>query len=845
MNKVGKNMKILRLSLFNLKRNKKEALAIAFLAMVTSLLLSVFIVNNSKKSKAFDKAFEESGCVDHIVSFDKDKYRDEYLGILEDEYNVDDNIEIDTLFSESAEIIDKAGDKVSYNMYFIKERDERKLEDFTIFDSLSDDELSGVGHPIWMPEAFKLTQGYKTGDTFILINNAKEYEYIVAGFYKTGLYNSRGWGFKFVVSDEDYELLSRMFNTSYAKEYHNIGFNSIDFSYDDYIDKCEKESLENTKAYATYIFSEYEEGSEAEYIDIFLTIIGAISIVTLIAAIFVIRHKISNDIDDQMQQIGVLEALGYRSREISLSYLYEYVISCGIGAGIGGLLSVFAAPVIESALSSLMGRDVTSGNIDILKTVCITLSVIVLISLFALFKARTVKKFPPVIAFRKGIKTHHFKKNILPLEKTKGNVNRRLAFKSILMDIKTNLGIVVCIILSGTTLLFGVMNYSFFSKGTKGLESLFGVDTNSIMITTVSGVDIEGMRDELAANPSVRKARIAFEMEDIKVKDSDSRIVITYEDYKDADMIKTTEGRFPEKDNEIAISVSRSKMDNKYIGDSIVLEYNGIEKEYIITGTVCSMMNNRGSVLYLTNEGYQRIAADKRPNVIYIYLNDDVNEEDFIDKIYEMYGGSAKDSIGKENESETEEERIKNAADEKIATLLAEYGVTSVDYAVRVGDKLITGNSRRYQIREILSWQGMIKAQMEGISKVSKYATIAAVIVVAIIVAVILGMLSASNVKRKRRDYGIMKSMGYSSKDLMTQIAIGIIPAVIISMVIASVIAVYLNKSVWMLGFGAVAGSHIPEIIIADIVMVVFCYVVTYISAGKIKKISVTELMTE
>jgi ABC-type lipoprotein release transport system permease subunit len=116
---------------------------------------------------------------------------------------------------------------------------------------------------------------------------------------------------------------------------------------------------------------------------------------------------------------------------------------------------------------------------------------------------------------------------------------------------------------------------------------------------------------------------------------------------------------------------------------------------------------------------------------------------------------------------------------------------------------------------------------------------------VAIIVAVILGMLSASNVKRKRRDYGIMKSMGYSSKDLMTQIAIGIIPAVIISMVIASVIAVYLNKSVWMLGFGAVAGSHIPEIIIADIVMVVFCYVVTYISAGKIKKISVTELMTE
>jgi hypothetical protein len=43
----------------------------------------------------------------------------------------------------------------------------------------------------------------------------------------------------------------------------------------------------------------------------------------MISAMFMIRHKISNDIEDQMQQIGVLEALGYRAREISLAYLYE------------------------------------------------------------------------------------------------------------------------------------------------------------------------------------------------------------------------------------------------------------------------------------------------------------------------------------------------------------------------------------------------------------------------------------------------------------------------------------------------------------------------------------------
>ena len=34
-------------------------------------------------------------------------------------------------------------------------------------------------------------------------------------------------------------------------------------------------------------------------------------------------------------------------------------------------------------------------------------------------------------------------------------------------------------------------------------------------------------------------------------------------------------------------------------------------------------------------------------------------------------------------------------------------------------------------------------------------------------------------------------------------------------------------------------------VILSGIAMVVFCYIVTYIGAGKIRKISVTELITE
>ena len=68
-------MKIFRLSLFNLKKNKREAAAIVFFTLITSFLLSVFFVSITEINKAFDKCFEETGCADVILLFDESKYR--------------------------------------------------------------------------------------------------------------------------------------------------------------------------------------------------------------------------------------------------------------------------------------------------------------------------------------------------------------------------------------------------------------------------------------------------------------------------------------------------------------------------------------------------------------------------------------------------------------------------------------------------------------------------------------------------------------------------------------------------------------------------------------------------
>ncbi len=841
-------MKILRLSLFNLKKNKKEALAIAFLTLVTTLMLGIFIANNSKSSKVFDESFTVSGSVSELIIFEESGYRDTYLKILEDEYNPQNLKEIKTLFVPSTDVIEYDGNAISYNMLFITEKNERKLEKFTKRNCLTDEEISNVAHPIWLPQFFEINTGYKLKDKFTVLKSGKEYPFEVVGFYETGLAANDGYGYKAIISEEDYELFTQLFTGLMASEYRGLAFdygdNEKDFPYNEYLEKCEEKSGENAKNISYFFSKSREKKAETQYVDLFLLLTVFISIVTMIAAMFMIRHKISNDIEDQMQQIGVLEALGYRSGEISISYLLEYVISGGIGAILGVLTAILLTPAQNGVIRSMMGRDI-EGRPEILKLIIVAIAVVIIVTVFALIKARSIKKYPPVIAFRKGIKTHNFKKNVLPLEKSKGNINFRLAMKGLMQEMKGNIGIAICIIATGIALLFALMTFGFFKNGTDGLMSMMGIDVEPVVVLLANGVDPYETAAGIQENPEVEKALVSYDFKKLTVSGSDDAgSLVIYDDFKDAEQFTPFEGRFPEHDNEVAIAVKRADYEGRAIGDSLTLEHNGIKKSYIITGTVSSLYNG-GSAIYMTSEAYRRIDINARPNVVNIYLKDGVDPEKYEKTLSENYGGSAKDKVNAGAADGTLEEKISAKAEEKIATLLTQYGVTSVDYAVRIGDRLITGNSRNFIIKEVRSWRGMIKSQMEPIADATRAGTLGAAVLVIFIVFMILIIISASNVKRQRKNLGIMKSLGYSSKDLRRQMALKVMPVMIVSMIIASVAAIYVNKVFWSVMFATIATTDIVLIIGVDIAMIILAYIMTYIGAGKIKKISVTELMTE
>ncbi|MBR5090018.1 MAG: ABC transporter permease, partial [Ruminiclostridium sp.] len=486
-------MNILRLSLFNLRKNRKEAVATAFLTMITTLMLAIFIADSAKINSGYDDSFAASGCYHYYIGVKDEKYRDEYRTMLENSSGVHNVTEVKQLVSVATDV-EKDGDILSYNLMFVTEKTEKKIENYIIRESLSDEKVKGLGHPIWLPVRFKISEGYDLGDTFTIVKYGIKYPFEIAGFYECGLVNDNGYGFKCIVSGADYALFSMILNSRAEGEFTALWFDcDYDFSINEFAERCSESSHENIEA--DMIFSSFtkEKENSIRFINLLLYFLAFFSVITMLSALFVTMHRINNDIEDQMQNIGALEALGYRSREISLAYVGEYLITGGIGSVLGAVVLVFVSPLMDSGVQIMMGRTVSSYA-DIAGTIIAAVIVTVLVIAIALLKAAKVRKYPPVTALRKGIGTHHFGRNIMPLEKSKGNINIALAAKSFIGDLRSSFGVAVCVIAASIAIFFCVNFFDFFKDGIDGLITLCGADL-TVNVELMSGVDPEKVKE--------------------------------------------------------------------------------------------------------------------------------------------------------------------------------------------------------------------------------------------------------------------------------------------------------------------------------------------------------------
>ena len=846
-------MKILRLSIFNIKKRKKEAFVITFLLAISMALMGVGIINIEKAGRIFEEAFERTGSYRNMYQMPEESYKTEFFDILKNDDRITRFYVFEMLqYDISTAISYKMEDGSDSNFYacFITENDENKIEKFVENSPLSDQEIAGMEHPIWLPYYVKYDMGFTEGDDFILVIGGKEYPFQIAGFYESGLSSCANSSFKCVLTDDDYDMMSAVIPVQ-----KQIAYDTKAGVINDATDagemakelekKFEDIAGEDLLLYGVDYYSEKMATTMA--IEIIMAIVAFISVVTAVSCLFMIRHKITNDIEEQMESIGVLEALGYRSREISGAYIYEYLLLSLLGILIGGILILVTDPLMTKVLRVFVGHDhVVSGNVIYLLIPAVLLIILTLVT--ALCRAGKIKKYPPVVAFRKGIKTHHFGRNVFPVEKTRSDINRRLGLKGLVSSGKQNVGMFICIMAAALTITFCLYLCDIFRD--RGVVFLnFSGFEKALMVGFDKGTDVEAVKQEVDRRDDVRKSILFRGNNGFSVGDDDMNIfqIYAYKNFDEPENLMLSEGRYPVHDNEVLIAKGLVEKYSLSVGDAVLLKYNGIEKSYIVSGTANVMLNN-GLIAYMTFDGFRQFMSPTEcANYLFVYPAEGVSDEELKTRLSEEYG-SIEDTAEKSADDEKEkdlEERIREKADEQMAILKSKYGVSSASYAIKIGDKIISGNSGSFKLTEISSLSETIETQMGGLSVMSQIFSIALMIIIGIVVSIILNFLIESTIRKERQAMGIEKAMGYASNDLRKQIIFRIMPVAIPAIIIGAVLSVPVTMFFLKSAFKTVFGIRLLWIPVAAVIITVYVYVSTYISAGKVKKVSVTELMTE
>ena len=826
--------KILRLSMANIRKHKKESILLTILIFLCITLLSSSVAAVKGIKKVTPSMVEESGCYKNFVYVYQETYSDRYLAYLEGDPRVED-------YDHTSMVTDilkvrKGQDATTEQLYdisFVPESGERRMEYFQ-----ADVDLQSVEHPIVLDVTNKGKLEISEGDELTILRNGKEFTFTVAGFYESGLW---GYGTKAVVSEEDFATLE-----NYMRRYEVIGINTVPGTDDDVL-------LNEFKAFAqdatvndlttAMFFTSYKDTvvmneSNMELLSVIIAIMAG---VIVIAVMIMIRFRIVSDVKEQIVSIGVLEALGYTSGEIAASYVAEYVILAFAGA----LISIFPAFVLAKAqLQNAANSVYYGGSVAVpgMPILCCILIILFFVGIIAMSRALAVRKYPPVLAFRKGIETHSFKKTFVPLEKTKGNIHIRLAMKEFLQGAKNQIGLTVCIAACTVMVLLSYVIGSFFSNADRILGSVCGHELCDVRIEGTADIDPDALAAELSAMPEVRQVLIPAVGYGVKVNGFETPVNLeVYEDYSKTETILLTEGRLPEHDNEAALTVQEKKRIGANVGDTITIEYGKVKREYLLTGCVNSAVDPLTA--YLTAEGFRRTYPAYVSQTFDIYLNEGVDKNAFADFLKGRYGKEIAEYKDEEVTGDTMEDRIRSAANVQMAKAMTDKGVSYMEYAIRVGDQIITGSTSAMKI-EKLTFVLEENREIANMLCVSFAAiSIGMMVMSGIIVILMLAILMASTIRKQYRELGIMKSLGYTSKELMFQMAFRIIPVALIAVVIGTLLTIPLMGIVD--AFVCKIEVSLISTIIVDLMILAFCFGCAYFSARRIKKISAYELITE
>lgn len=634
---------------------------------------------------------------------------------------------------------------------------------------------------------------YKSGDIAlgktieITIGNQKQ-TYQVCGFFNSVMTGSHNCGLCAMILTRDcYQELKE---AGYAPKATlvSVRLNKAE-------DSESFETMLNTEASAKFpdarmVSNSYALVSQSRYISQMVCsgIISAAAFFVLLVALAVIASNIVNYIQENMKNLGALKALGYTSRQLMGSLLLQFMGLTLLAALAGTGLSYCLFPEVNRMMVSQTGIPYEMHFLP-LPLLCTLLISVGTVGLAVWLASRKIQRIEAITALRQGMGTHNFKKNHVPLDKTRASLLWALSMKNTCSNLKQNLTVCITMLVISLVVVFsGVMVENIIKDMTPFVELIVGETADSCI-----NIQREAEEDFLQSIKKDGRVEKAYLYHSLKLRHpGGTELLATLcDDFsKVNNQNLCVEGRFPKYDNETAIAAKYAKEKGLMIGDEITLAAEGKEAEYLISGYT-QTSNNLGKDCLLTRAGYERLG---QPDQYSYYLNLSLRTDidDFNQEMGEAFAG---------------------------------------------------------RVNAVLNIQTIVEGSASVYVSLMKMIVAAVLCLSLIIIALVLYLLVRILLAHKKQEYGILKALGFTTGQLVLQTAVSFLPAVAVSSAVGIfVCACVINPltSLFLRGIGIVKCTFtVPAgfLAAAGAGMVAFSFLLVCLMSLRIRKIAPCRLL--
>lgn len=622
----------------NIKKSRKTSFAF-FLLLMATMLLSY---TGSQLTEGFRRLYQEKAAETNSADFAAvlprnfcERYKEEIAGFRQAEEEILVMETSDALLLRNMDIQAGNGEPVN-GSWMIRDADrEGTLSSLKIVEYM--DQMPENG--IYVPYVCRTFFGFGLGDMLTISSGEWEETFIIAGFTEDVLFGSRS-NIAFDLPQASFRSLQEKTGADcdaavvMIKTEGSVGGLANRFS-EFVAGRSDGEMFYNTSDI------NYAEASRSNNLNIYVAVMNAASFIGVAACFMVVWFHMRNTLDKDLKELGTLKAVGYGGGQIVISYVLQFLF-LGLAGGMAGIgLSQCIMPAVIKNIATDIGFVWNTAFLGRAAGRNL-LAVLLVIGAVTLFLSRGIFRIRPVEAIQERGKVQPSgRKGGMTMESSPFPVNLSIIFKMISSErIKSILtGVVISVIMCVAG--FAVILYVRLVNDKGGMLQVTGTEVYSVNVQPSRPEDAAEIAKEMETE-GVRKVMLAVEPGSSRLL-CDNGVYAAlgvYSDYGALENPSLYAGRYPKHENETAISGNLAEALGKEIGDTIevsqIFQEAAGEGIFLVVGLTQGTYTG-GMDIYLTMEGLSLVDPGAQWQTVHIYLEEGIDAEEYCSRLEERF----------------------------------------------------------------------------------------------------------------------------------------------------------------------------------------------------------------